>query len=421
MPRPLTLLWVVGVFVCFLDYPAVPVGGAVLKVAYLVFPFIFAAVLLQNRLHVNKKHALLGALFVGCVMPSVVLSTDVSTSLKFLFGVIVCLAIMGSMYRLTRAIGLRTVGLLVWVYRITVIVTIPLRISGLQGRGHFTFYEASYWAIALIPYYCIAFHRLLTGRKRAFIVDGMFIVTAILISESVTMVLWVILSFAGVLIAMKRVRIKYVLAAATVFIVFGVIAYEFNDRAQGIVYTVRNVDGLDSVLSIAMFIGGNRLQRVLVAYRAAHDHPLFGVGLGALKNFTDLHFRAADFSILGNSADDFDVSMPATNIFLEMAAECGIVGLLAFLVLLRFIFKQCKNKPAVIPFQVALWITMISLMIESSYLRPYVWMLYGISLGLSSLATTIPPIPKNKKRGPRFVWFKSYRSATKSPALEVGV
>jgi O-antigen ligase len=390
MPRPLTLLWVVGVFVCFSDYPAITLGGAVLKVAYLVFPFMFAFVLLQNRLYVNKKHAMLGALFVGAVLPSVVFSTDVNISLKFLFGVVVCLAIMGTMYSLTRTIGIKTVEMLVWVYRVSVIVTVMLCVARLQERGHFTFYEASYWAIALIPYYCIGFHKLLTGSKRAFAVDGVFIVTAIVVSESVSMALWVVLSFAGMLIAMKKVRFWYVFASAVIFGIFGMITYEFNGRARGLLEAVMNISDWDSIISITMFAGGNRLQRVLVAYQAAHDHPFWGVGVGALKNFTDLHYRAEDFSLLGTSASDFEVSQPATNILLELAAECGIGGLLAFLFLLRFIFKQCKNKPAVIPFQVALWVTMLSLMIESSYLRPYVWMLYGISLGLSSLATFSP-------------------------------
>jgi O-antigen ligase len=398
MPRPLILLWVVGVFVCFSDYPAITIGGAVLKVAYVIFPAISALVLLENRVFVNKKHLILGIMFAGCILPSVVFSTDFSTSLKFLFGVVVCLAIMGSMYNMTRKIGMKAVNLLVWIYRASVIVTIPLFASRLQERGHFTFYEASYWAIALIPYYCIAFHKLLTGRKLAFIVDGAYIATAILISQSASMILWVILSFAGMLIAMKRVRIKYVLGAATVFIVFGVIAYNFNERARVVFDAAGNIADVESIFSVLVLVGGNRVQRVLVAYQAFRDHPFFGVGVGALKNFTDLHFRASDFSILGNSAPDFEVSQPATNVFLELAAECGSVGLIAFLILLRYIFKQCKNKPAVVPFQVALWVTMISLMIESSYLRPYVWMLYGISLGLCSLQTERSPAHIGEKR-----------------------
>jgi hypothetical protein len=55
------------------------------------------------------------------------------------------------------------------------------------------------------------------------------------------------------------------------------------------------------------------------------------------------------------------------------------------------------------PFRIALWVTMLSLMIESSYLRPYVWMLYGISLGLSSLHMEIKP----KRRFPRIRLFRS--------------
>jgi O-antigen ligase len=367
-------------------------------------------------MRVNRKHALLGTLFVVGVLPSVVFSTDIKTSLQFLFGVGVCLIIMGSMYGLTRAIGMRAVGMLVWIYRITVIITIPLFVSGLQYRGHFSLYEASYWAIALIPYYCIAFHKLLKVGKRAFFMDGLFILVAIIISQSVSMVIWVILSFVGLLIAMRMVRIRYVIVAAMTFVILGAVAYKFSTRAEGIFDALWNIADWDSLVSLLILVGGNRLQRALVAYQAFHDHPILGVGLGALKNFTDLHFRAGDFSLTGMSAMDFETSLPATNVLLELAAECGIIGLLAFLVLLRFIFKQCKNKPAVIPFRIALWVTMLSLIFESSYLRPYVWMLYGISLGLSSLHAEIKP----KRRFPKIRLFSSTREiASAEPPEEL--
>lgn len=391
MPRFVTLLWVFGVFVCFLDLPAIPIGGSNLKIAYMVFPFIFLFVLSHNGLRFNRRHALLGAMFVASVLPSVVASTDIKISLEFLFGVGVCLLIMGSMYGLARAIGTRIVDMLVLVYRSTVIITLLLVVSRIEWPGHFTLYEPSYWATALIPYYCIAFHRLLTVGKRAFYVDGFFILTAIVISTSASMVIWAALSLVGLLIAMNRLRIRHILVTSLSFAFFGLVLYQFNDRAKNAFDAIWNIADLDSISKIIMMVGGNRLQRVLVAYQALRDHPLFGVGLGTLKKYTDLHFSADDFSIAGTSAADFDTSLPATNILLELSAECGIIGLLAFLVLLRFIFKQSKNKPAVIPFRVALCVTMLSLMIESSYLRPYVWMLYGISLGLSRLHAVIPP------------------------------
>ena len=204
---------------------------------------------------------------------------------------------------------------------------------------------------------------------------------------------------------MKRLRLRFVLATGISFVIFGFILYQFNARAQSIVDAISNIEDWDSILKIVIMVGGNRLQRVLIAYQALHDYPIFGVGLGALKNFSNLHYSADDFSIAGGaSSSDFDTQAPATNILLELAAECGIVGLLAFLLLLWYIFKQTKNKPEVVPFRIALWVTMLSLMIESSYLRPYVWMLYGISLGLSSLYAEEPPF---KGRLPKIRLFRS--------------
>jgi O-antigen ligase len=110
-----------------------------------------------------------------------------------------------------------------------------------------------------------------------------------------------------------------------------VIAYKVSARAEGIFDAIWNIADWDSVVSLLLLIGGDRLQRTLVAYQALHDHPILGVGLGALKGFTDPHFRAGDSSLAEMSPMDFDTSLPATNVLLDLAGECGIIGLLAFL------------------------------------------------------------------------------------------
>jgi hypothetical protein len=93
-----------------------------------------------------------------------------------------------------------------------------------------------------------------------------------------------------------------------------VIAYKVSARAEGIFDAIWNIADWDSVVSLLLLIGGDRLQRTLVAYQALHDHPLVGVGLGALKNFTDLHFRAGDFSLTGMSAMEIASPEPSVEL-----------------------------------------------------------------------------------------------------------
>ncbi len=384
------VLFLIGMLVCFIDIPYIPVGDTALKMAYLIFPLYLLIMLYRNRLRLNKRVALVGSIFFAGIIPSVLLSIDIRTSLQFVLGTAVCLVIMSSMYRLSRSLGNETIPLMLIFYRTTIIATIPLVALRLQPRGHFTLYEASYWAIALIPYYCIAFHRLLTQGWQKFRVDGLFMLLAVVLSVSVSMVIWIIVSYVMTSALLGRLKFKLVLGFVLVSSLFFAIAYFTNDRAQRIVSSISSAEDWEAFLNAILLIGGNRVQRVLVAYQAWHNHPIFGVGIGALKQFTGQNFRASDFLLNGQSASDFDTSLPATNMLLELAAETGVIGLIAFLVLLAYIFRECRYRPQMLPFKVAMWLTLLSLIIESTYLRPYVWMLYGITLGLSSGIEKLP-------------------------------
>lgn len=369
--------------VSFLDYPYFPVGALHLKIAYLVFPFYLPFVLYMSRCSLDRRLLLYTAVFITCLIPSVLYSTALTISLSFLFGALVCVIVMWSFYELTKGLGHHTIDMMVWIYRCTIALTIPLVALGLQPlphRGSFTLYEPSYWAIALIPYFCIVFHRLFAGRRKGAVLDSILILTAIVLSQSASMVLWCALSFLLLAIAMKRLRLKVVIAAVALgaSALFGL--YQLNDRAANFFDSVSAVSDWSHVLVAVAFIGGNRLQRTSEAFRAVLQHPMVGVGLGALVRYTTIHFNVNDFTVLGTSVADFDTSLPVTNMFLELWAESGILGLASFLLLIKYVFKMA-NIPALLALRVALCITLLSLVVESSYLRPYMWLLLGVILG----------------------------------------
>lgn len=383
MLRMEPFLFLVGMFVCFMDIPNIPVGGVHLKMPQLVFPLYMPLLLLRYKFRVKKHLTVLGALFLSFLLPSVLFSTNIKISLEYLYAAVISVIIMNSMYRLATQMGSETVELMLWFYRWTVITTVPLVAFRLQERGHYTLYEASYWAIALIPYYCISFNRLFDQGRNAFLWDGLIIVLALVTSSSVSMAIWIVISFLFVAFAKGRLTIKTIVTSGAVIIFLLVGAWIASDRVQSLFQIIADARDWSALPMLLVAAGGNRLQRILIAYRAFVEHPIVGVGPGALLDFASLHYRASDFSIGGMAASDFNTDLPATNAFLELAAEAGIIGFAAFLTLLWFVLRRSAGKPPISPFRISVVVTMLSLTIESSYLRPYVWMLYGITLGLS--------------------------------------
>lgn len=373
-------LFIVAMLVCFLDYPYIPAGPLNLKMAYLIFPLYVPLMLYLKKLMVDRSVLGHSVLLILCVVPSVLWSTDIAISLSFLSGTIVCIVIMWSVYELTKIIGVKTINVMVSFYRATIILTVPLVVLGIEPRGCFTLYEPSAWAIAMIPYYCIAFERLLVSGKRAFIVDGLFILSAIVLSTSVSMVLWCALSFVALALITKRIKFRGILISSCVGVVFLLASYEFNARTGRIFESISGGGDWVNLIMFLTLVGGNRIQRAYMACQVAYDHPFVGVGLGALARFTGLHFNANDFEIMGRSAYDFDPKLPSTNIVLELTAEAGILGIVGFLSLFRFVFRSVRDPESVV-FRVSLFVTMVALMTESSYLRPYMWLLFGIALG----------------------------------------
>ena len=379
------LLAAIGVLVSCMDIPNVAIGGVHLKVAYLIFPLYLPFVLYVSRMRFGATRLGLYALIVVLFAPAVFLSTDIKISLSYFVGILICLMVMETMYRLTMVLRWEMIDVLMWFYRTTVIVTAALVILHLQKRGHFTLYEASYWAIALIPYYCIAFHRVLLKGIRAAWGDALLIVAAIVLSASLSMVLWSLVSFLFVAFRLKRVKLNRIFVMLLGVVVLLAIAYRFNTRTRQAIDDLADADSWKTFFAAFIFMAGNRAQRVLVAWAVGWIHPIYGVGPGALVSYAMKHFQREDFTIMGISSADFKLSQPATNVFLQLWAETGIIGTFAYLALLVYVFRKIAKKAYAIPIQAALWITMLSLMIESSYIRTYVWMLYGIGLGIAEM------------------------------------
>lgn len=382
----LGILFFLGLVVVCLDIINIDLGNFKLKIAYVWFVLYAILFSLFLNLAIKKENFYIALIFLCSLLPSVLFSKNVVTSLAFYAGAIVCVVIMLLFAKMTVLAAPKVIGILFGFYRFSVILTLFLVVFGIQVRGHFLLYESSYYAIVLIPYFCMTFYRLFLYGFKVSVLDIVLIIVAIATSQSVSMVGWCILSFFCIYIRSGLSRKIHFVLIGIGIVLFFVLAYFFNDRANMIISRMFLLfENPSDSLSLLVFVVGNRLQRVVVGYEAFIQNPWVGVGLGAFREYSATNFDPVDFALNGVSASDFTVDTPAANVFIEMAAEGGIIGLVGYIWMLIFIHRKNNNSKLLAPFKIAFYITMVSLLIEASYLRNYLWALYGIIIGLNSL------------------------------------
>ena len=382
----LAILFFLGLVVVCLDIINIDLGNFKLKIAYIWFLLYLILFSLSLNLSIKKDNFHIALIFLFSLLPSVLFSKNIVTSLAFYAGAIVCVVIMLLFAKMTVLAAPKVISILFGFYRFSVILTLILVILGIQERGHFLLYESSYYAIVLIPYFCMTFYRLFLYGFKTSVPDIALIIIAIATSQSVSMVGWCVLSFFCIYIRSGLSRKIHFLLIGVGILLFFTLAYIFNERANAIISRIFLLfENPSDSLSLLVFVVGNRLQRIVVGYEAFIQNPLVGVGLGAFREYSANNFDPLDFALNGVSASDFTVDTPAANVFIEMAAEGGIIGLVGYIWMLIFIHRKKNNSKLLAPFKIAFYITMVSLLIEASYLRNYFWALYGIIIGLNSL------------------------------------
>lgn len=382
----LKLLFFLGMIVVCLDVISIDLGSFKLKFSYVWFPLYLIIFSYFLDLKIKINNLVIAILLLACFLPSVIFSSSPATSVAFYAGAFVCIIIMLTFAKMVAINPRISVELLFKFYRFSVFLTAILVLTRIQHRGHFLLYEPSYYAVVLIPYFCITFHRAFLYGLRISALDIILVLAAIVLSQSVSMALWCLLCFMLTYIGFGHARWIHLVYFCFAVFFFLLCAYFIDARTRII---IDGVIGLISnpaeSLNLLIFVVGNRLQRILVAYQAFTESPLVGVGLGALKAYSSNNYSADDFIINGVGATDFIVESNAANVFVELAAEAGVIGFFGFVSMLLFIQRKRNNILVLAPFKVAFYVTMTALLIDSSYLRTYVWALYGIIIGISSL------------------------------------
>jgi O-antigen ligase len=148
--------------------------------------------------------------------------------------------------------------------------------------------------------------------------------------------------------------------------------------------------GKTDVREEASFRG--RLSELLVAWQMFMDHPILGVGVGNYPNYYQSYSRQIGL-------DPRTENREPHNLFMEVAAETGLVGLIVFIGILYFSFKSVldawrKFRELDLPDYAGLVAVFgiglvgyfaAAMFIHGAYPR-YLWLLVGIALALPQVA-----------------------------------
>ena len=279
--------------------------------------------------------------------------------------------------------------LLVYSFRLQIIIATLLYLLGLQHRAYLFYYEPSYFAIALIPYISIVYYKFKTKEKKYLYFDVVLILMALVITKSALLLLILLLIIFIYLI--NNISLKSMITFLLFTVIISILTiinkdyfllYINNNLLLNTFYHIISSNSIQDLVTFLIERGGNRIPRVHLAWDIFLSHPIFGVGIGNYENYTNLIDTSA--YLFGNPWDEPIYGKPAVNIFLELLSSVGIVGFMSFVLFISYLLRKVKFRyldTIQKSYMLAFFLTIIVLMFESNYLRLYVWMIMGLLAG----------------------------------------
>jgi O-antigen ligase len=186
--------------------------------------------------------------------------------------------------------------------------------------------------------------------------------------------------------------LNLLLSLVALFVVWQFVPTNYTDRLATTLNLLPGSDG--NAYNDSSFRG--RTSEVVVAWQIFVDHPLLGVGLNNYK-----HYYQEDAQPLG--WDNRREERSAHNLYLEVAAETGLLGLAGFGAILgsalwgayqaqKSFMRKRHYDEAMIVWALIIGIAgylFASLFLHGAYDR-YFWLLMGILLALPAVASTVP-------------------------------
>jgi O-antigen ligase len=146
----------------------------------------------------------------------------------------------------------------------------------------------------------------------------------------------------------------------------------------------------------------SRTTENIVAWNVFKDHPIFGVGIGNFNAYYQIYTR--ELGLLARAQD-----RSAHNLYLEIAAERGLAGLLMFgsivVLALRQVFQASKKFKDMGNEQMAglsavMGISLITYLVTAFFLHDafprFFWVLVGICWAIPPIAQSLSIFRKTK-------------------------
>lgn len=349
-----------------------------------LIPLLFVGILIFIKNNSIDKNTLYVFLFALLCIPSLLFTVNIIKSSLYIFWIFLnYLSILIVYSQLIQKSKYETIIGIRDAYKLQIIVGCFLYFSGIQERAQVLFYEPSYFAIALIPYIVMIFSKYINNNtdnneKYTSHSDIIFLVLAIFITKSFNLIIICFL-VPIILFAFEKGKLRNLL----IFSLLGSVIYQafkfyISNSDDLISKTFQNIIDSGDVITSLLERTGNRWPRMQLTNEIALQN-FWGVGIGTMDEYSLNHYFS-NFSYLPDYLSP--IGYPPINIYLEIAATCGWLALAVWLLWHFYIIKQNVNSQksdSVIT--CSLIVIMIIMMIESSFLRPYYWMLLGLAVG----------------------------------------
>ncbi|MDP8943937.1 MAG: O-antigen ligase family protein, partial [Actinomycetota bacterium] len=324
-------LWVVLVFVE--RVPAVSIGPTA---AALLIAFAWLGAVATgpgSRLHVLRRHRVLAAAAAALLVwltLSLAWSEDVGLSAEKAwqwYAAVLLLAIVATTVSTPRQLRLILAAFLVGAL-VSVAAGVvgaqpppdPEQIGDPSGRLGGSYGDPNYLAAGVVPAIALAMALLVVARgalvRLGLVVAVAVLAVALAATESRGGWIAAVVAVAGALALLRGRRLQVALVVTVVVSLAGVVVANSPTAWERIV----NPGG-----------GAGRVELWEVAWRITEDHPLAGVGLNNFRVFSPRYVRQP--GTLEEVALIVDRPLVVHNVYLELLAENGAIGLLAFLAL----------------------------------------------------------------------------------------
>nr|WP_102467149.1 hypothetical protein [Vibrio splendidus]PMI70696.1 hypothetical protein BCU37_07435 [Vibrio splendidus] len=259
--------------------------------------------------------------------------------------------------------------------RLTSVIGIVLWILGYHERLQSLLYESSYFSIALSIYFIYFIYNFSLSLKKLNIFDSIIVALCLIGSKSAMLLGVFILGFTfRALMSLKSSK-KFIKTISAIIFTLSLAFYYIsnnNDLLSNSLHLIyRSIDEPELLLERS----GNRYPRFVLATEVISKNP-FGVGVGAYID----HIDNVQYASSSAKAEWLDPSSkPAINIYIEIAATSGWISALIFMgwqAVTIFRARRCKENEFVV--LISFIVMILLLQLESNYLRPYFWCVWGM-------------------------------------------